>query len=254
MMHRVTLDPVYVLHTRPYSNTSLIVDLLTMTHGRVSVVARSARGLKSRYRGMLQLFSPLLASWVGRSELKSLGNIERNGAVCQVEGQSLVCSFYLNELLMRLLQRDDPCVNIYHLYKSTLGGFEKKNDLRSTLRYFEKNLLKELGYALPLNRDANTGLPLNPEFQYYYSPERGFLRSHNVEDRSPEGHNSQAHNSLEKAGIYSGRSLLALHQDCLDNDAVLQDAKRLLRTALLRHLGNKPIKSRELFSDVAIPG
>jgi len=228
--HRITLEPVFVLHTRPYSNTSLIVELLT-AHGRIAAVARSARGLKSRYRGMLQLFSPLLASWSGGRELKTLGNVERNGPVYQLEGQALICGFYLNELLMRLLQRDDPCASIYNLYQNTLQSFEKEKDLRSTLRYFEKKLLSELGYALPLDRDAQTGHPIDPESHYQYLPDRGFL---------------QCNEPIETLMTYSGRSLLALFQEQLNNDKTHQDAKRLLRTALARHLGNKPIKSREL--------
>lgn len=228
MTDRITLAPVFILHTRPYSNTSLIVELLS-AHGRIAVIARSARGLKSRYRGMLQLFSPLLASWLGGRELKTLGNVERNGPVYQLEGQALICGFYLNELLMRLLQRDDPCASIFNLYQNTLQSFDEKKDLHSTLRVFEKKLLQALGYALPLGRDARTGLPIDPELHYQYLPERGFLQS------------------TASAMTYPGRSLLALLQEQWDTDESLQNAKRLLRIALERHLGNKPIKSRELF-------
>jgi len=228
--HRILLEPIFVLHTRPYRNTSLIVELLTPHHGRIAVIARSARGLKSRYRGMLQAFSPLLASWLGQRELKTLGNVERNGAVYQLAGEALICGFYLNELLMRLLQRDDPCLNIFYLYKKTLDRFTEEETLQSALRYFEKNLLQEIGYALPLHRDAQTGEPIHPERHYQYLPDRGFLQS-------PES---------ETTTTYSGHSLCALKNEQLDNNKLLQEAKHLLRTALTRHLGNKPIKSREL--------
>ncbi len=232
MTQRVTLDPIFILHTRPYSDTSLIVELLTMRYGRIAAIARSARGLKSRYRGTLQLFSPLLASWSGGRELKTLGNIERNGPVYPFDGQALGCGFYLNELLVRLLQRDDPCVNIYQLYQNTLNAFEKATDFRVALRCFEKNLLQALGYGLPLHRDAQTGESINPELHYQYLPDRGFLSC--VE-------------ATEAMTTFSGRSLLALFQEQFDNDDILRDAKRLLRIALACHLGNKPIKSRELF-------
>ena len=204
-----------------------------MRHGRIVAIARSARGLKSRYRGMLQLFSPLLASWSGGRELKTLGNVERNGPVYQLEGQALICGFYLNELLIRLLHRDDPCVNIYHLYQNTLNSLEKESDFRVALRCFEKNLLRELGYGLPLQRDAQTGEPIDPELNYQYLPERGFLR---------------CHESTETMMTFSGRSLLALFEEELKHEDVLRDAKRLLRMALARHLGSKPIKSRELLN------
>jgi len=228
---RITLEPIFILHTRPYSNTSLIAECLTMRHGRIVAIARSARGMKSRYRGMLQAFSPLLASWSGMRELKTLGNVERNGPVYQLEGQALICGFYLNELLIRLLQRDDPCVNIYDLYQTTLNSLEKALDFRSALRCFEKNLLRELGYGLPLRRDAQTGEPIDPELHYQYLPERGFL---------------QCHEPTEDVMIFPGRSLLALHEEQLEYADALRDAKRLLRIALSQHLGGKPIKSREL--------
>ncbi len=230
-MQRITLEPIFILHTRPYSNTSLIVELLTMNQGRVAALARSARGMKSRYKGMLQLFSPLLASWVGGRELKTLGTVERSGPVYQLEGQALVCSFYLNELLMRLLHRDDACPRIYELYKNTLDTFILSKDLRPALRYFEKNLLQALGYGLPLHRDAQSGDPIHPDANYQFLPERGFL---------------QCHSLTEDAATYTGRSLLALFEEKLDNEEVLNSAKRLLRIALARHLGSKPIKSREL--------
>ena len=97
-MQRINLEPLFILHSRPYSNTSLILDCLTMNYGRISLMARSARGPKSRYKGMLQLFSPLLASWTGSRELKNLGIVERQGPICRLEGRCLVCGFYLNEL------------------------------------------------------------------------------------------------------------------------------------------------------------
>jgi len=231
MTHRIILEPILILHTRPYSNTSLIAELLTMRYGRIAVLARSARGLKSRYKGMLQLFSPLLASWSGSRELKNLAAVERNGPVYPFDGKALICGFYLNELLIRLLQRDDPCVNIYHLYQKTLNALEKEKDFSVALRCFEKNLLHELGYGLPLRRDAQTGEPIDPDAIYQYLPERGFL---------------QCDQSVENVVTFSGRSLLALSQEKLDDDEVLRESKRLLRTALSRHLGSRPIKSREL--------
>ena len=230
-MQRVDLEPAFVIHSRPYRDTSVIADLLTL-RGRIAVVARSARGMKSRYKGILQLFSPILVSWTGQRELKNLGSVERQGPIYPLEGQSLICGFYLNELLQRLLQREDPHADIYYLYQNTLNRFKEEKDLRPALRCFEKNLLNALGYGLPLRYEASSRHEIIANAQYQYIPDQGFVRS-DADDQS--------------AHCYSGEALLSLKQEQFDSEQSLQQAKRLLRQEISRHLGNKPIKSRELF-------
>jgi DNA repair protein RecO (recombination protein O) len=234
-MQRVDLEPAFVIHSRPYRDTSVIADLLTM-RGRIAVIARSARGMKSRYKGILQLFSPILVSWTGQRELKSLGVVERQGPIYPLEGQSLICGFYLNELLQRLLQREDPHADIYYLYQDTLNRFKKEKDLRPALRCFEKNLLSALGYGLPLRYEASTRDEIIADAHYQYIPEQGFVRCYS-DDNSPH--------------FYSGQALLSLRHEQFDSEQTLQQAKRLLRLEMSRHLGNKPIKSRELFVKVS---
>ena len=223
-MLRVNLEPAYVLHRRPYRDTSFIAELFTANYGRVSVVARSARGLQSRYKGKLELFSPLLVSWAGRHELKSLGNIELQGMPLLFSGNTLLCGFYMNELLIRLLQRDDPYPNLFRFYQEALQKMTVRDQLQMTLRCFEKNLLQELGYGLSF-------LHIQPENYYQYVPENGFRLCH--QDQSRED-------------IFSGHSLLALREERCEDATWLPEAKRLMRLVLERHLGNKPIKSREL--------
>ncbi len=227
---RVNLEPVFVLHSHAYSNSSLIIELLTYKHGRMAAVARSARGPKSRYRGKLQLFTPLLASWIGRGELKTLGNLELSGRAYQLDGDVLLCGFYLNELLMRLLQRVDPYPNLFTLYQDTLNALEQGENLPKTLRIFEKRLLQALGYGLSLVHDADSHEPIDSKKHYQYLPERGFVCS------------AQDNSGL----ILPGSSLLALEQEDFSDSTSLQDAKKLLRCVLARHLGSKPLKSREL--------
>lgn len=229
-MNRVDREPIFILHSLPYRNTSLIVDCLSM-HGRFSALARSARGLKSRYRGMLQLFSPLLASWSGNRELKNLGVVERYGPIYQLEGKALVCGFYLNELLQRLLQRDDPHPEIYTLYQNTLDVLAGEQESRPALRLFEKNLLKFLGYGMPLGHDAQTHEAIVETAYYQYVPERGFLRCY----EDPNNHD-----------VFSGKTLIALEDESLTSELVLKESRRLLTLVLDRYLGGRPIKSREL--------
>jgi len=230
-MQRVNLEPIYILHSRPFSNTSLIIDCLSLKHGRLSLMARSARGLKSRYKGILQLFSPLLASWVGDRELKNLGAVELSAAIYRLEGRSLICGFYLNELLQRLLQREDPHPDIFQLYETTLNQLQQNKDPRSTLRCFEKNLLQSLGYGLSLQREAQTYKDIDSNSYYQYIPERGFILCQ-----------ADANNRT----IFLGKTLLSLAQEHFDCESSLQESKRLLRLVLNRHLDDKPIKSREL--------
>lgn len=231
MSNRVVLESAFVLHRRPYSNTSWILDLFTASHGRVTVLARSARGLKSRYKGKLELFSPMLVSWFGRRELKTLGDIELNAMPCMLGGEALLCGFYLNELLLRLLHRDDPYPNLFIKYQQTLFDLIQPLCLQTVLRKFEKNLLSELGYGLSLHHDMETGLPIEPEKSYSYLPERGFSCQ-----------------ITAKSGLFSGKSLLAFRDENFSDESVLREAKRLIQLALGHLIGDKPLKSRELFS------
>lgn len=226
MTTRVLLEPVFVLHTRPYQNSSLIVELLSMRHGRVAAIARSARGPKSRYKGCLQNFSPLLASWSGRRELMGLNHVESRGLAYQLSGQSLLSAFYLNELLLRLLPRDDAYPQIFADYQTTLGSLESTNELQISLRRFEKRLLEHLGYGMSFD--------VVPQAFYQWLPDQGFLR---------------CEQSAATDRIFSGSSLLALQNENWDNPEDLVAAKRLMRLVLARHLGPRPLKSRELFGE-----
>ena len=235
-MHRVELEPAYILHARPFRNTSLLIELFTRHHGRVSVVARSARGLKSRYRGKLQLFNYLLVSWTGRGELKNLGGVEFARAPHNLSRVNLACGFYLNELLMRLLHKEDAYAELFDRYHDSLEQFtrtETTHSVEGHLRIFEKYLLVALGYALPLLHEAQQGMPIQPEQQYAFVPHRGFILE-----------NPGQQNTL----TISGASLLALHHEILDNPRVLLEIKRLLSAVLHSYLGDKPIKSRELLA------
>jgi DNA repair protein RecO (recombination protein O) len=224
MTSRVLLEPVFVLHHHAYQNSSLIVDFFSRQHGRVSAVARSARGPKSRYKGYCQLFTPLLASWSGRHELMNLNHLELRGLPCQLSGQALLCAFYLNELLLRLLARDDPYPEIFADYQAALQGLEIESNVAMVLRRFEKRLLDHLGYGLNFQVSAH---------EYYrWLPDQGFLHCE--------------HSTDVGESVFSGRSLIALQTEEWEHPEDLAAAKRLMRLALRQHLGAKPLKSREL--------
>ncbi len=222
MTTRVLLEPVFVLHNRPYQNSSLLVELFSQQHGRFTVLARSARGPRSRFRGYLQVFSPLLASWSGRYELMNLNQLELHAAPFQLEGSALMSAFYLNELLLRLLPRDDPYPGLFQDYHLALQGLEQAVNLPAILRRFEKRLLEHLGYGL--------SFPVEADKYYQWLPEQGFSYCESIQGES----------------LFLGRSLLAIAAEQWNNPEDLAAAKRLLRMALGWHLGGKPLKSREL--------
>lgn len=231
-MHRIDLTPVYVLHTRPFRNTSLLVELFSKMHGRISVVARSARGPKSRYQGQLQLFTPILASWSGLHELKTLGHIELNGMPLQLNDKPLFCGFYINELLMRLLHKEDSHPQLFELYHDTLYRLERGELISKVLRTFEKKLLEDLGYGLPLTREAKTHALIQRDIYYQFVPNQGFYSC----DFPAEGQN-----------YFLGADLIAIAEEKFDTESVGFSAKKLMRLALSGLLGNKPLNSRELF-------
>jgi DNA repair protein RecO (recombination protein O) len=231
---RVDLEPCFILHSRPYRNTSLLVELLSKQYGRISAVARSARGPKSRYKGCLQPFVPLLISWCGRKELMQLGAVELQSMPYSLNGIALISGFYLNELLMRLLPRHDEYLKIFDQYQLALQALVTHQALEQHLRCFEKQLLVSLGYGFTLNYD-DRGEPIEEAAWYQLIPNQGLSRC---------SMSSTAH-------IFCGRSILALHYNQLDDEQSLQDAKRLMRLALAHYLGTKPLKSRELIGKIS---
>lgn len=228
---RVALQPSFILHARPFQDTSLILDLLTLEHGRIHAIARSARGGRSRFKGILQPFVPFLASWSGKTDLVYLNKIETNGLPFYLTGTALISGFYLNELLVRLLHREDAHPNIYKAYQLALTGLAFNNNPEQQLRLFEKQLLDELGYGIQLTQDISGEKILENQF-YQFQPERGFAKTH--------------HSEIQ-ATLFYGKSLLALHREDLQDQQDLQATKKLMRLLLTPLLGEKPIKSRELF-------
>lgn len=233
---RITLLPAFILHSRPYRETSLIIDLFTQDHGRISVVAKGVRTPRSRIRALLQPFTPLLASWYGKSELMTLGAVEAQGAPIQLRGDCLFSGFYLNELLIRVLHKHDPHPGLYRIYRETLLELQQDCLQQKTLRLFEKKLIEELGYGLQLRYDTS-GKAFMADQHYQFYPEQGFELEQGVGDAC-------------KVPTFPGRSLLALANEQLDDESSLRDAKRLMRIVLAPLLGSQPLQSRKLFLEV----
>jgi len=231
-LQRVELEPGFILHHRAFRDTSLLLETWTREHGRVGLVARGARGPRSRLKGTLQPFRPLLLSWQLRGELGTLTGAELNGMVPAppAGGDTLMGLYYLNELLLRLTARLDPHPPLYDAYAVAVGSLAAGAGLAPQLRRFEKRLLDALGYGPELQRDA-AGQPIEPASSYRYQPTLGLAPCR-----------------PEAPGALLGASLLALAAEEIDGARALADARRLLRAALDEHLDGRPLKTREMLS------
>lgn len=232
---RVELQTAYILHTRAYRNTSLLLDVFTRDHGIVPMVARGVRRPRNARRVLLQPFTELHLSYSGRSELMTLTHVEPAGGAGGLSGSGLYSGFYMNELLQRLLHRHDPHPGLYRAYAGALNGLSAAPDtVERTLRRFEHRLLGELGYGLQLECEADNGRPLAAEGRYYYDIERGPVPAAAA---GTGGHGP----------VTRGRALLALADGDFSDPESLAEIKVLMRRVLNHHLGGRPLKSRELF-------
>lgn len=220
MSARAPLQPGWLIASRPYSDSSLLLEVFTREQGRIGLVARGARGPKSRLRGVLQIFTPLLLSWTGRGELATLTAAEAQAPPVLLTGERIFYGWYVNELLGRLLLRHDAHIALFDLYAALLPALVGDEiEAQGALRLFEKYLLAEIGYGLRLPTS------LDPQLRYRYDWESG-----------PQP---------DREG-YAGASLIALRDDRLDAAGALADARRLLQAALRRQLGDRPLETPRL--------
>ena len=238
-------QPAFVLHGYAFRETSLVLEVFTQNFGRVALVARGARRPRSTLRGVLLAFQPLLLSWTGKSELRTLHKAEWQGGLPQMKGIALLCAFYLNELMLKLLPRDDPHEQLYQNYNHALHALCNGGDHAVTLRRFEQQLLKELGYALTLDHDVASGEAIQADRSYRYLVERGPV--HCTRSAGGTGGNgSAAENRLELAG----QTLLDMGRDDYSNPVTLQQSKVLMRVLINHYLGNQTLNTRQLLKDL----
>lgn len=229
---QVNWQSSYILHSRPYRDTSLLLELFTLEQGKFTAVARGAKK-RGKGQGSLQAFTPLLTQCVGKSDLLTLQKIEATGMQHYLSGDALLSGFYLNELLVRTLQRFDPHPQLYQHYAWTLSELATGAAIQPLLRQFELVLLRELGYAFDLEHETHSQEKIQPAIYYRFDPSHGFQA---VPDADVQAMN-----------IFKGASLLALQKLTLETPEQLRDAKRLMRTALAPLLGYKPLQTRSLF-------
>lgn len=228
-----------MLHAYPYRETSVIVEAFTAAHGRVGLVARGAKRPRSELRGLLQAFQPLTLAWAGSGELKTLVKAEWRGGLPLPGGAALLCGFYLNELLLKLLPREDPHPGLFTAYEEALHALTREDSAGAqavVLRRFELCLLAELGYAVALTHEADTGAPVVAGERYHYAFDRGPQRT------------------LREPGarwpVVRGSALIALSEARYPDAETAGEAKRLMRLVLDHYLEERRIFSRRVVQDL----
>ncbi len=238
-MHRGKVDgqPAYILHSYPFRETSLIVEAFTRDFGRLALMARGARRPRSVMRGLLLGFQPLEIGWSGKGEVQTLMKVEWQGGQPLLKGQALFCGYYLNELLIHLLPREDAHERLFAQYAEMLQrlAVDPSGRVReSDLRWFEKALLQELGYGLTLDVD-HAGAPIETEALYTYQIERG----------------AQRVDAVQGSGlVVSGQSLLALAANDFSEPRTLAESKALMRVLMAHYLGGVNLETRKIVKEL----
>ena len=230
---RVDAQPAYVLHTYPFRETSLIVEVFSRDFGRVALLARGARRPRSALRGLLMAFQPLELGWAGKGEVQTLMKAEWQGGQPLLAGKALFCGYYLNELLMNLLPREDAHEKLFAAYVETLRRFAD-GVREADLRMFEHALLAELGYGLTLAQDCEWQ-PVDPLAYYAYEIERGAVK---------------LQHSGNSALCVAGKTLIDLANEDFSDPRSLLEAKQLMRALIAYYTGGKHLQTRKIFMEL----
>jgi DNA repair protein RecO (recombination protein O) len=234
---RVLLAPGYILHHRPYRDTSRILEVLVRDHGRLTLFARGVRGPKPRFGGVLQPFDLLLLSFQVGRDAGQLTGVESAESTPPLPAGSLMAGFYLNELLLKLTARHDPVPEVFEDYRRALAGLRAAGRIEAVLRVFEKRLLEAAGYGVDLTSEARTGKAIEAREFYRFEASGGLIPARGGD-----------------ADAVAGSSLLALAREELGEERALEDARKVLKAALAERLEGKELATRKVARAVASRG
>ena len=224
----------FVLHKREYSETSFLVDFFTEYHGRITLLAKGARRPRSPLKALLQPFTPLLLRWSGKGDLKTLTKVEAASLTLPMNTLALYSGFYVNEMLVRVLENQTAYQELFQHYLLCVTKLAATPDaLEPTLRTFEFQVLKALGYGVDFVHCIATGEEVDPNMWYQFRENEGFVAS-----------------LLQNNLSFLGKDLLAFDLLDFSEKSTQQAAKRFTRIALKPYLGSQPLKSRELFQSI----
>jgi len=226
-----TLQSAYVLHVRSYRETSGLIDFITEQEGRMTLLAKGFKSGKKQSKSFIQPFRKLTIAWSGRGELKTLVVAEEQDTPIALEETALISGLYVNELMTRLLHPHDPHPEIFEIYEQTINALANTEAVEQVLRQYEKNILESLGYGLLLDRDVD-GNEIEPQASYCYLLESGPLKTGR---------------RMHEGVVISGDTLLSLQADQLKTPQAFKESKQLMRYILSRYIGDKPLKTKELF-------
>jgi DNA repair protein RecO (recombination protein O) len=229
-----SLTPCFILHQRPFRETSVLLDVLSQQFGRVSLIAKGVRKQKRSQMGLYQIYQPLLIAWAGRGELQTLTQLETLSPRYLLKAESALCGLYINELMVKLLPLHESEQAIFRAYQIALESLQKAENTQLTLRLFEKRLLSQLGYGLVLDREFANGALIDEHQQYYYQADAGLARWY----------------PGQKQISISGRSLQHLADESGFDSGSLKEIKNMMRSVLNFYLGGKPLQSRQLFTEL----
>lgn len=235
VQRRIREQAAFILHHRPYRETSQILDLISRDHGKLAVVARGSRGARSKLKGILRPFMPLSMSWVIRSDMGTLTGAEVQGAPMRLTGEALLSGYYVNELVLHFLHRHDAQPDVFEIYGRTIEALATHGvSVAAVLRQFEMALLRHAGYALNLDNEGGSSHALQADQYYDYRVEQGAV----------------AVSREEGPMVFSGATLAAIAAQRFDDPKILRAANRLMREVISYHLAGKELKSRKVLMEM----
>ena len=247
------MDRGYVLHSYPYRETSLILQVWTEKHGRLALVAKGARRPKSASRSVLVPFQPLSLDWFGHGELRTLKTAEPSAPATPLGGPSLMSAFYLNELLLKLTTRDDPHEGLFTAYdtaitelRSITRAARPARDIEPVLRRFELRLLQEVGYALELSREAGSHTPIAAEREYFYVVERGAVPAPGLTTAGAGSEGETPINAVRLRGL----TLIDLERGQFEDPITATQSKQLMRLLINHSLNGQELATRVLVREL----
>lgn len=223
----------WVLHRRPWRESSLLIEFFSHQQGRIGLVAKGARSARSSWRGLAEPFCPLTATWTRRGEMGTLTGLDPAGSRYLLAGRALWCGLYANELILKLLLRDDPSPELFRAYDALLADLATDSKLAPAVRRFELGLLAALGVAPDFEHDAADGQPIQSGGLYHLDPEAGFIPA-------------------ERPGpmTYPGDAILALAGGMSEGQDSGRDCRRMMRQLIDHQLAGRRLESRRLFENL----
>jgi len=237
MTDRVIIEnePVFIIHQRPYSETSQILNLFSKNHGRVDVIAKGSKRPKSKFRSFMQPFMLLNASWSGRSQLKTLRNVEAfKDHKSLIDSDHFLSALYMNELILNFLSNADPYPDLFEIYYEVLTQLNSSDQHESMLRIFEIRLLEEIGYAINFETEALSSKSIDTNQYYRYEPEQGF-------------HLLPKDSQMKK---YSGVQIKSIKEMDFSEYDTLIAAKKLTRQTIHFHLDGKELMTKKMYKSI----